>query len=80
VRSTYFEAFCQSAAEGQLEDKATYDTVRGYMRRFTSGYEREIGIFIPEQTKRSVTNVSTILSYNHCSLVVCCLQYFDINR
>jgi hypothetical protein len=37
------------------------DTVRGYMRRFTSGYERDTGICIPEQVRKSATFVSTTL-------------------
>lgn len=49
------------AAEGELEDMPTVDTVRGYMRRFTSGYEQDTGICIPEQVRMSATFVSTIL-------------------
>jgi hypothetical protein len=54
----HFAELLATAAEGQLEEKPTVDTVRGYMRRFTSGYERDTGICIPEQVRKSVTNVS----------------------
>jgi len=39
----------------------TVDTVRCYMRRFTSGWERETSECIPEPLRRSLTHVSITL-------------------
>ncbi|KAF4617067.1 hypothetical protein G7Y89_g15080 [Cudoniella acicularis] len=52
----HFAELLASAAVGQLEEKPTEDTVRGYMQRFTSGYERDTGICIPEQMRKTATN------------------------
>jgi hypothetical protein len=65
----HFAELLASAAEGHLEEKPTEDTVRGYMRRFTSGYERDTGICIPEQMRKTATNVS-VTSRDHHRLLL----------
>jgi len=52
----YFAELLATAAEGELEEKPTVDTVHGYIRQFTSGYKRHTSICIPEQVRKSVTN------------------------
>jgi len=52
----HFAELLKDSAQGQLADKPTEDTVCGYMRRFMSGYERETGICIPEQVRKTGTN------------------------
>ena len=55
-------------ANSVLKEKPTIDTVRGYTRRFTLKYERDTGIYIPKQVRKSVTNIS-IVSRGHYYLV-----------
>jgi hypothetical protein len=61
----HFAELLATAAEGQLEEKPTVDTVRGYVRRLTSKYERDSSICIPEQLRKSVTNVSAASRGRH---------------
>ena len=62
----HFAELLASAAEGELEEKPTEATVRGYMRRYTSGYERDTGICIPEQIRKLATNMGAISRGHHC--------------
>jgi hypothetical protein len=73
----HFVELLAKSADSVLEEKATVDTVRGYARRFTLGYERETGICIPEQVRKLVTNVS-IVSRGHYCLVE--YKRFNANR
>ncbi len=61
----HFAELLKSAVEGELEEKPTEATVRGHMRRFTSGHERDTGIYIPEQIRKAVTNVSATSCTHH---------------
>jgi hypothetical protein len=56
-----FAKFVGLLIPGQLEEMATVDTVRCYMRRFTLVWPRETGEYIPEQFRRSLTYVSVTL-------------------
>jgi hypothetical protein len=56
----HFAEFVGLSIPGQLEEMPTVDTVRCYMRRFTSIWPRETGEHIPEQFRRSLTHVSVI--------------------
>jgi hypothetical protein len=53
-----FAEFVGRLSKGMLEEMPTVNSIRCYMRRFTSAWERETGKCIPEQFRRSLTHVS----------------------
>jgi hypothetical protein len=57
----HFAEFVGLSIPGHLEEMPTVDTVRCYMRRFTSGWLQETSENIPEQFRRSLTHISVIL-------------------
>jgi len=62
----HFIELLATTADSLLEEKLTIDTVRGYSRRFTLKYERDTGIYILEQVRKSITNVSAISRSYYC--------------
>jgi len=54
----HFAELLALVVKGHLEEKPTEDIMRGYMRRFTSGYKRDTGICILKQIRKTATNVS----------------------
>ena len=62
----HFVELLATTADGLLGEKPTVDTVHGYSRRFTSKYERDTGIYIPEQVRKSVINVSAVSRGHYC--------------
>ena len=59
-----FAEFVGLSIYGQLEKRATVDTVRCRMRRLTSVWPPETGEYIPKQFRRSLIHIS-ITSYNY---------------